>query len=184
MSIEILTINAGGGGDTWILAPDVIAAMFKTEGRAINIHNIIAVPAAFGSSQSIVVIADPTQKDIVDVAFGALANEVSVFFGAAEEIEGPAQPQYKTHFPFTVADIAERVRSFSVFPVYGQLAIGWNADVDFELIFDYTILPVNLDYREVFMRLLANKKQVEDPNIDATQGKRSLVRAGLRLAEN
>lgn len=161
-----------------------ISRQFLTEGFAINIHTFTVFPGATGGASIHVFLADRPSNDIVDVTFNELSGFFLTNFGAGEEVEGPPQTKYKAMIPFKTSDITEKSRSYSVWPVFSQLAIGWDADVDFTVEIDYTILPVMLDFRQIAMELLRNKRQVQDPNIDATQGKRSLVRAGLRLAEN
>lgn len=94
-----------------------------------------------------------------------------------------ASPGFKTVVDFTTANVAPITKAFSIFPVINTLIIGWDADVDFVIEFDFTVLPVFMNMRSEVMDLLENRRTVEDPNISNTQGKRALVRAGLMVPQ-
>lgn len=186
----ILTINfeATGTELALVLRADDIAKLFGTNGRAININSMLCYLNAFGTAQEILMLADHSGFNPKGASaafpFEQLSemSESQVRGGATNpRIIRTVEPGSKTVFRFTTADIAPQGKGFTLWPVFQYMIIGWTADVDFLIEFDYTILDRGLNNRSQLMELLANKRQVQDPNITNVQGKRALRRASLLL---
>lgn len=153
------------------------------------------MPTAFGTAVTYLVKADPSEepaesnveKSYTKVYnFGRLGVSILTDISAGStrsRILNTAPPGYQTIYEFTTADVASVTRNFSLFPVTNTLVIGWDADVDFIIEFDFTVLPIMMNMRSEVMDLLEGRRTVEDPNISNVDGKRSLVRAGLRVPE-
>lgn len=186
----ILPINfeATGTELALVLRADDLVKLFGTNGKAININSMLVYPNSFGVAQEILMLADHSGFNPKGASqafsFAELSelSESQVRGGATDpRIMRVVEPGSKTFFRFTTADIAPQGKSFSLWPIFEYLIIGWSADVDFVIEFDYTILDRGMNNRSQIMELLANKRSTEDPNLTNTQGKRALRRGGLLL---
>lgn len=186
---QILTIEATAGSSAIILDTASLAAMFG-EVFAVNFNTITVNPTTFGAAVEYVlwmdklgVEYDPKLSSETRHIFPfAQANPRCAITGSTltGRLNQVVQPGFKTQFRFTTADIAPQTKPFSAMPVYNHMIIAWDADVDFDIEFDFSFLDEGWDYRGELMDLLANKRSVEDPNLSNTTGKRSVRRAGLR----
>lgn len=191
MSLQSIAVEATGVNLAVVLNTDDIAKLFATEGRAVNINSMTIYLATFGTAVDILIYADHFQKvdesagGATTFPFAQLAASMTVALqGSSGSLLSVPEPGAQTFFRFTTADIAPQFKPFSVFPIFNKLIIGWTADVDFTIEFDYTVLDTPLDWREKIMDLLATKTRVEDPNISNVDGKRQLVRAPLQIVED
>jgi len=169
--------------------------LFATLGFAININSLTIFPNVFGTAVTYVIEADSSREpaETADeqqytklADFNIVITDMlsSLIAGATVgRILNTAPPGYKTLVDFTTANVAPITKSFSMFPVTNTMIIGWDADVDFVIEFDFTVLPVFMNMRTEVMDLLENRRQLEDPSISNTQGKRVLARAGLLVLE-
>ncbi len=163
--------------------------LFGSRTKAVNLNAITITPLVLGTAVEYVVWADKeVQVDIEAaaphvIAIGEVGPAVQLL-GSTGELTEYITPAYKALFHFSTVDVAPQTKVFSLFPVFNSLSIGWDADVDALIEIDFTILDTNWDFREEIMDLLANKTRVEDPNISNVDGKRSLVRAPLQVAED
>lgn len=192
--IAIWSITAAAPNDAIILNTDDLVKLFgsasEKRGRAININWMRIYLNSFSTAIDIVIYADhdidadEEDGDATQFDFTTLLDSaVSLLDGATGTITSTTKPGSKTLFRFTAVDIAPQSKSFSLFPVFNNLVLGWSADVDFVLEMDFTVLDASMDWRSEIMDLLANKTQVEDPNLSNVDGKRQLRRAGLRIPE-
>jgi len=183
MPIAALTLEATASQLAIIIDTDTLARFFGTRDRAVNINWIKCTPLTLGTAVDIHVIADVAETvpeaGVRTYDFN-LIKAVSGILGSTGIWDEGSKPGSKALFRFTTVDVSPQRTAFSsTWPIFNTLVLGWSADVDFVLEFDYTMLDHPWNWREEIMRLLANKSQVADPNIANTQGKRKLVRAPL-----
>ncbi len=184
--IVIFQLVCDAGDDSFVLNTDEIAKLFGTNGKAININWVRIIPGVPGSAVDYTILADGEQDPDADApSQGLLINEmVSVLKGGTGQIRSTGRPAFQDVFRFTTSEITGQMASYSLFPVFNQLAFGWSADVDCNLVIDFTVLNLPLDYQEEIMDLLGNKTQVEDPSGSNVDGKRVLTRVLLRTTGN
>lgn len=184
MTLQNISVEATGASLAIALNTDDLMKLFGSRNQAVNLNWMSVEPLAFGTAVDVFIQADHPDKidetdgDGTSFDFTRLKllngiNGVTALFDEASE------PRAKSIYRFTTADVAGKLKAFSTFPIFNNLIIGWSADVDFLIEMDFTILDTNWDFREEIMDLLAGKRQVQDPNIDMTQGKRQLLRAPL-----
>jgi len=182
MPLAALTVEATGANLAIIIDTDTLARFFGTRDRAVNINWIQCLPLTLGTAVDIHVVGDVTETvpeaGVRTYPFN-LIKAVSGILGSTGVWDEGSKPGSKTFFRFTTVDVSPQLKPFTQFPIFNTLVLGWSADVDFVLEFDYTMLDRPWNWREEIMRLLANKSQVADPNIANTQGKRKLVKAPL-----
>lgn len=184
---RIISVDAGGAAGALMLNTDQLNRLFGLNGKAFNINSMKVSPNALGTAVDYSVLADPDEQDEVWTSVEVLniiTADISGLADVEEIVIAAPTPGHHALFRFTTADVGPQKDSFSSFPVFNSLVMAWSVDLDFVIDFDFTVSELNLDMREEFMELLRNKTQVEDPNIDATVGKRKLVRAPMTLAEN
>jgi len=169
--------------------------LFATNGFAINVNRITIYPNVFGTAVDYILLADVTEDPIESEApkeytrtypHNLTVNKIvsSIQAGATRaQILSTAKPAPQTIFRFTTADIQPQSKGFSVFPITNTLVISWDADVDFVIEFDFTVLPIHMNLRSEVMDLLENRRQVEDPSVSNVDGKRVLPRAPLLVLE-
>lgn len=185
MTLQAISIEATGVNLAFSLNTDDLAKIFGTT-RAININWMQCSPLTLGTAIEIHIVADHDQKidessgDKTTISFNDM-KVITLILGSDGSIVESHDPGSETFFRFTTVDVSPQMKPFSTFPVFNNLIIGWSADVDFVLEFDYTELDQPWDFREEIMDLLANKGTVEDPNISNVDGKRSLVRNPMLL---
>ncbi len=184
---QIFLLEATGANLAVILNTDVLAQLFGTRDRAVNINSITVTPLVLGSAVEYGFYADKQYK--VDEETDATPNVFppgelnmnSLLLGSTGVFTNASIPGYKTVFHFSTVDVSPQTHGFTLFPIYNNLIIGWDADIDALIEIDFTRLDKGWNWREEIMRLLQNKRQVENPNISNVDGKRGLVRNPLRL---
>lgn len=165
----------------------MLARLFGSRENAININSMTIYLASFATPVDYFFAADlqQTEPQLSKLFSQAILGNLLVtqIAGDTGVVRDQTKPRAQTIFRFTAVDVSPQSKPFSLFPVFNTLAIGWSADVDFLLEIDFTVLDAPWNYKEEIMNLLANKRQVEDPNISNTQGKRQLVRAPLLMVD-
>lgn len=191
--LQSLAVEATGTNLAVGLNTDDLIKLFGAVGpdgraRGININSMTIYLASFGSATDIIFFADSPEEldeaagDATTLTHAIVANSITANLqGSSGALLAVPRPAVKTFFRFTTADVAPQFKPFSLFPIFNNLQIGWTADVDFTIEFDFTILDEFMDFRAEIMDLLDNKTQVEDPNISNIDGKRALVRAPLQI---
>ncbi len=184
---QIVSLEATGSTLGIILSTDVLAQLFGSRERAVNINAITCTPLILGTAVEYGILADKQYKideetdatpNVFPFAEHGMITRLAGNTGVFTEMVTPA---YKTVFHFSTVDVSPQTKAFSLFPIFNNLVIVWDADVDCILEFDFTRLDTGWNWREEIMRLLQNKTTVEDPNISNVDGKRSLVRSPLTL---
>lgn len=152
-------------------------------------------PNAFGTAVDFVIIADtdilPAEREAPReytrevssvLAFNLILSAITST-ATQGRITQTAKPRAQTIFRFTTADIQPQGKGFSIFPIENTLILAWNANVDFIIEFDFTVMPIMMNMKSELMDLLENRRQLEDPSVSNTQGKRVLPRAPLLVPE-
>lgn len=161
--------------------------MFGSRSKAINIDAMYVYPSAPDVDSEYTILADfeitpneePDDSTTMDFEVTGSTNQSSQL-DSAGRITTAIKPSYRTFFRFNTSDsVGTQAKAFKAFPVFNNLVIAWTVDNDFVIEIEFTVLDTNWDFRAELMRLLQNKFQVRDPNIDNVQGKRSLLRAPL-----
>lgn len=182
--ISIWTVSSGGTGLGVQLNVDDLAKLFGSQRFAVNI-NWMAIHLASFEADDISLFADLPVE--IDESSGdkTTFSDANMFphmvsvIRSTGGIDQVARSGYKALFRFSSTDITEKTKSFSAWPITKSLTMTWSADVDFVLTMDYTILATQWNMRNLVMDLLANKTQVEDPNLSNVDGKRAIRRAAL-----
>lgn len=186
MSIARITIEATGGQLAVLLDTDDLQKIFRST-RAINVNWISVIPLTLGAAIEVQIKGDWQMKesefdedDSTTIPFTQIIGLFDVD-GATGRIrqQGILNDLF---FRFTTVHVDGITKFPSSYPIFNNLVIGWDSDLDFDIEIDFTRLDAPWDFREELMDLLANKRRVEDPNISNVRGKRSLIRAPLRLA--
>ncbi len=173
-----------------MLNTDDLAKLFGSRTNAVNIDAMTLSPSVFGTAMDVYInmdmpiTPDESDDDSTTLPFGQLAAQGLDTITAGGAITRNTVPGYKTFVRFNTGDVAPITKQFRLFPLFNTFTIGWSADIDFFLEIEYTILNTAWNFREEIMDLLANKTQVEDPNLSNLQGKRAVRRAGLFLVED
>ncbi len=188
MTIKNMIIEATGGSLAILLDTDDLSKFFGTE-QAVNINSMQVSPVTLGTAVDILMIADkevsPDEAlgDKTTFPFAELNLSITLIDGATAGFIAQGDKDLVI-FRFTTADVSPQAKFPSVYPITNHLIIGWSADVDFIIEFDYTELDIPWDFREEIIDLLAGKTMVEDPNLSNVDGKRQLNRAPLQIAED
>lgn len=186
---QILTIEVVTAQRAIILDTAYLAALFG-EKFAVNFNAITCNPTTFGTAVEYTIWLDkpaveydPKLPSATRHIFPfAEANPRSAITGSTLTgiLNTVAQPGFKTQFRFTTVDVQPQTKPFTLMPVFNHMIIAWDANVDFDLEFDFTRLDLGWNYKGEIIDLLANKRSVEDPNLSNVDGKRSVRRAALR----
>lgn len=180
-----LIVDAGGGEAAIILNTDDLMKMFGSRTKAVNINSITIYPLTFGAAVVYELFADyPIKVDesggsATTVPAAEVGGHIFTVLQATGGFTQVARPAYKTFFRFTTNDVAPQTKGFSAWPIFTNLVLHWDADVDINIEFDFAVLEDNWNVRGQIMDLLAGKSQVEDPNLSNLQGKRAVRRASL-----
>lgn len=185
-----IEIEATGANLAVIFNTDDLQKVFGAD-RAIEIGKIEFQPLS-RSAINLTLIIDTDQK--IDQTSGP--NNASTIFPFAQigltQVAGNLgsfsrilhQGSSTMLFRQLTSDVANPVKEFSPrLLLTNTLIVGWSADVDFNLEFDFIRSDKPWNFREEVMDLLGNKTQVEDPSISNIDGKRSLNRRPLLLVD-
>lgn len=188
MSIHTLTIEATGANLALLFNTSALSKLFGTRRQAVNVNWIKVHPLSFGVAVEYWIKFDsdqrpPDKQDVSVVDFAQNFIIASVNGATGDWQPAPAEKE-QLLLRFTTADIQPQMIFPSLKPVFNNMVVGWNADVDFDLVMDISELNAFWDFREEYSDLLEGKTQVEDPSISNVDGKRQLSRHPLTLVED
>lgn len=185
--IAIVQIDTTAAAGAIILSTHKLQKIFSSPEKAVNINTILVEPSAFGTSQEILLLADSEQEqdDQVDLISRArlIAQMATGILGTTGNFTQMTKAAFKDIFAIRTEHVAGLFHSYTLFPVFNHLKISWSADVDFTMLIDFTVLDRPWNMREEVRNLIGNKRRVEDPNLSSVEGKRSVVKAQIRVPE-
>lgn len=182
--LQIVTTNTT---EAIIINTHKLQKIFSSPKKAVNINSLTLIPAAFGTAQEVLVLADSEQEEDDQVSIAAYARippqMLSVIQGDTGLLTQTARAGFKDILNLTTSEVAAVFHQYSLFPVFNHLKIGWSVDLGFSLLIDFTVLDRPWNMRAEVRNLIGNKRRVEDPNLSNVDGKRSVVKAQIRVPE-
>lgn len=188
MSRVLLKVETDAATDAIYVGTHKLQKIFNSPRNAININSIEFIPSSFGTATEVHLLFDPIIEEDDQVAVFDFARAQNMLLselnGADGALKQVLRASSKTVFTLQTANVNNLFKQMlSIFPVFNSVIISWTIDLDFTLEIDFTELDRPWNMRAEIMNLISNKRSVEDPSLSNVRGKRSLLKAPIRVPE-